>query len=137
MSQSRLTGSCLCGTVRFTLDGTIQGFYLCHCSRCRKGSGTAHAANLFVSAPRVHWESGQEAIRTFRLPETRFARSFCEVCGGGVPTVAKNGSIAVVPAGCLDIAPPLTPTAHIFTADRAPWDDALDAVPSVPGMPSR
>lgn len=137
MSQRKLTGSCLCGAVRFTLEGDIQGFYLCHCSRCRKGSGSAHAANLFVSRPRMVWESGQARVRTFHLPDTRFARSFCEVCGGGVPTVAKDGSIGAVPAGCLDSAPPLTPTAHIFAADRAPWDDALEAVPSVPGMPSR
>ena len=41
------SGTCLCGAVRFEISGSFERFYLCHCSRCRKGSGSAHAANLF------------------------------------------------------------------------------------------
>jgi hypothetical protein len=43
------SGSCLCGAVTFTVEGAFDRFYLCHCSHCRKDTGSAHAANLFAS----------------------------------------------------------------------------------------
>jgi len=42
-------GSCLCGEVRFEIEGEFERFYLCHCEFCRKDTGSAHAANLFSS----------------------------------------------------------------------------------------
>ncbi len=47
MKTSSLTGSCLCGEVRYTATGEESRFYHCHCKRCRKASGTGHASNLF------------------------------------------------------------------------------------------
>jgi hypothetical protein len=46
MTQT-VTGSCLCGAVSFEVSGAFDSFFLCHCSRCRKDTGSAHAANLF------------------------------------------------------------------------------------------
>ncbi|RPH66319.1 MAG: aldehyde-activating protein, partial [Hyphomicrobiales bacterium] len=51
--SSRHLGSCLCGDVRFEIAGDFEKFYLCHCSRCRKDTGSAHGANLFASAARL------------------------------------------------------------------------------------
>ena len=42
-----IPGSCLCGAVRFEIRGSLERFFLCHCRRCQKDTGTAHAANLF------------------------------------------------------------------------------------------
>jgi hypothetical protein len=48
-SRSMHFGSCLCGAVRFEVEGEFQRFYLCHCGHCRKDTGSApHAANLFA-----------------------------------------------------------------------------------------
>ena len=41
------SGSCLCGEIRFEIEGEFELFYLCHCEYCRKDTGSAHAANLF------------------------------------------------------------------------------------------
>ena len=72
-------GSCLCGTVQFQVSGAFESFFLCHCKRCRKDTGSAHAANLFSSKARLNWLAGQDSIRTYRLPETRHekASAFC------------------------------------------------------------
>lgn len=32
-------GSCLCGAVRFEIDGELTPPDACHCSMCRKASG--------------------------------------------------------------------------------------------------
>lgn len=119
--MSTLSGSCLCGAVRYTVSGEAQRFYHCHCSRCRKVSGTGHASNLFVQGT-LTWNSGEELIRTFKLPEAaRFANSFCEVCGSRMPRFIEKVGMVFIPAGSLEDEPDLRPQARIFLDSRAKW----------------
>lgn len=122
------SGSCLCGAVRFTLDGEFERFYLCHCAHCRKDTGSAHAANLFSSTAKLAWISGQDKLRTFNLPGTRHVRCFCRVCGSAMPHVTE--AMVVVPAGCLDTDPAKRPDAHIFFASKSPWERDLAEIPA-------
>ena len=128
-------GSCLCGEVRFEITGDFERFFLCHCGRCRKDTGSAHAANLFSSTAKVHWLSGEANIKTFRAPSTRHERSFCAECGSALPSVQMDGALLVVPAGSLDSAIDIRPDAHIFVASDADWARNLDGVPRVDGLP--
>ena len=112
-------GGCLCGLVRYRVQGPFHQFHLCHCSRCRRFSGTAHAANLMVPASHLEWLAGEDSVRRYDLPETRFSRAFCQVCGGMVPHT--RGELAIVPAGGLDRDPDMDPDDHIFWYDRAGW----------------
>ncbi|MHC9083806.1 GFA family protein [Luteimonas sp. RIT-PG2_3] len=133
--QDTHVGSCLCGSVRFQMEGSFDHFYLCHCAHCRKDTGSAHAANLFSSAGRLQWTAGEDNVITFRLPGTRHARCFCSTCGSALP-YAGDGMV-VVPAGCLDTAPGIAPEAHLFTASRACWDRQLADLPAFETFPSR
>src|SRR5690554_1159912 len=63
-------GSCLCGTVRFKVEGAFDSFYLCHCQHCKKDTGSAHAANLFSQSAKLSWQSGADAVTSFTLPGT-------------------------------------------------------------------
>lgn len=128
-------GSCLCGAVRFEVRGPFGSFFLCHCGRCRKGTGSAHAANLFSTDARLEWLSGEALINTFHLPESRHQRSFCTTCGAAVPSVQMSGALLVVPAGALDTEVALRPNAHICVASSASWDHELEAVPRLDGLP--
>ena len=132
MSQMT-TGACLCGAVRFEISGAFEAFFLCHCSRCRKGSGSAHAANLFSSSAVINWLSGRDGIKTYRVPATRHERSFCGECGSALPCV--QGAFLMVPAGCLDSAIHIRPNAHICCASRAEWDVQLEDIPKLDGLP--
>jgi len=133
--MSHCQGSCLCGEVRFEIIGRFEQFFLCHCTRCRKDTGSAHAANLFSSTAKVQWLSGQAKIKTFQLPSTRHRKSFCAECGSAVPNVQMDGALLVVPAGSLDSAIETQPDAHIFFASRASWDRCLEDVPRTDGPP--
>ena len=128
-------GSCLCGAVRFEVQGTFDRFYLCHCEYCRKDSGSSHAAYLFSSTATLKWISGEDKARQFTLTSTRHAKSFCSICGSALPNTQMNGALLVVPAGSLDSEVSVRPDAHIFVASRATWDDALESVPIVAKFP--
>ncbi|WP_029074158.1 GFA family protein [Kaistia adipata] len=129
------TGSCLCGAVRYTVEGDFQSFFLCHCARCRKDTGSAHAANLFSTTARLAWLSGEDRIRTFRLPGSRHQRSFRAECGSALPGLQMDGALLVVTAGSLDGPTGIRPNAHIFVASRTDWDDHLETVPRCDGLP--
>jgi len=135
MSQT-VSGSCLCGVVRFEVSSAFGGMFLCHCSRCRKGTGSAHASNLFSTIPTLNWLTGQDSVRTYKVPDSRHQRSFCLQCGSALPSLHMNGTLLVVPAGGLDDAIETKPTAHICYASRAEWDEGLDAIPKLDGLPS-
>lgn len=129
------SGSCLCGTVRFAIAGDFDAFFLCHCSRCRKNSGSAHGANLFASNATIMWQSGEANIASYRVPDTRHERSFCRTCGSALPAVRMDGTLLVVPAGSLDGPVGIRPTAHISCASRAEWDVDLADIPHMDGLP--
>jgi hypothetical protein len=129
-------GSCLCGAVRFEIEGDFERFFLCHCGRCRKGTGSAHGANLFSSTAKLHWLSGKATVKSFRVPSTRHERSFCSECGAALPSLQMDGALLQVPAGSLDSAIDMRPDAHIFIASRASWEELLADVPEFDELPS-
>jgi len=133
--MSKHHGSCLCGEVRFEVDGEFDHFFLCHCGRCRKDTGSAHAANLFSSSAKIDWLSGKSKITTFQVPSTRHVKGFCSSCGSAVPTVQMDGALLVVPAGSLDSAISVRPDARICVASRAEWDRSLKDLPEIDELP--
>ena len=85
MSDSSIPGGCLCGNVTFELSPPFQRMVHCHCSRCRKGTGTGHATNIIVGPGQVRWLSGEESIARFDLPTAQsFGKWFCGHCGSPV-----------------------------------------------------
>ncbi|NES96002.1 MAG: GFA family protein [Desertifilum sp. SIO1I2] len=131
MNQSSIHGGCLCGTVAFEVNPPFQKMLHCHCSRCRKATGTGHATNLTVEPSQFRWLSGEEAIAQYDLPTAKhFGKWFCSHCGCPVPRLTRDGKIVTIPAGSLDTVPPITPTDRIFWASRAPWDCASGGLPT-------
>jgi hypothetical protein len=131
-----IRGSCLCGTVRFTIRPPFPVFQYCHCSRCRKTTGSAHAANLFVPVEQFAWTAGQEEARRYLHAEAKyFGTGFCSRCGSNVPWINRNGKMAIVPAGSLDDDPGQRPVRNVHYASRAPWyllSSELDTFESTP-----
>ena len=130
-----LTGECLCGAVKFQISGAFESFFLCHCSRCRKDSGSAHSANLFLSAAKISWLTGEERVKRFQLPGSRHVKCFCARCGSALPFHQATDGMLVVPAGSLDSPVPMRPVAHICGASRANWDTDLYSLEWFDGLP--
>lgn len=134
--QTTLRGSCLCGAVRYEVSGEPKRFLHCHCSRCRKATGTGHATNLFLQPASLSWLSGQEQVRSFKVPEAkRFTNVFCATCGSRVPRQMQGTDMVLIPAGSLDDDVPLRPEAHIFCDSRASWSRQAEPLPEYAEYP--
>ena len=122
MSDTKITGSCLCGEVKYQFTGPTKMFQYCHCTRCRKITGSAHASNIIISPDQFQWLKGKESVGRFEVPDAKyFASSFCKKCGSSLPWLTKNGKALIVPAGTLDDDPKVKPKHNIYFADKAPW----------------
>lgn len=133
----KFNGGCLCGTVTFAVSGPFEAFHWCHCSRCRKDTGSAHASNLFARPTAIDWLTGEDAVRRFELPSAaRFARAFCSHCGSPVPYVNRTATYLIVPAGSLDSDPGIIPQDNIHWCSRASWYDAGVSAPRFDTEPS-
>jgi hypothetical protein len=122
MSANAVPGSCLCGSIKFEVAAPFAAFRYCHCSRCQKASGSAHAANVFVPETQFRWLAGESNVKRFDLPGAkRFAVAFCPECGTRVPHKVATTANVLIPAGVLDGDPGARPDMGIFWKSKAAW----------------
>ena len=138
MSYNSLAGSCLCQNVKYEITGNMGIFQYCHCSRCRKFTGSAHAANLFVSPGDFRWLSGEDYVGRYDPADTKyFATCFCRNCGASLPWLSKSEKVVVIPAGTLDEDPEIKPSQNIFCGSRPDWYTAASSISEYEEMPPR
>ncbi|MEP6941259.1 MAG: GFA family protein [Rudaea sp.] len=121
-------GSCLCGAVRYSVNGDIGPQYWCHCSRCRKAHGSAFAAVAPVAAADFSVTSGFESLGDYA--SAGLHRMFCKHCGS--PLFSRRDSVPDlirVRIGSLDTQFADKPAMHIFVASKATWFDIHDDAP--------
>ncbi len=123
-----IQGSCLCGTLRYEIDGPFSMMMSCHCSMCRKHTGAPFAT--FAAAPLegFRWIAGENEVRHY-ASSAQGQRSYCPVCGSVGPTLMNEMGLAVVPAGALEGEPGIRPQGHLFVGSKAPWYALTDALP--------
>jgi hypothetical protein len=136
MDAKTLKGSCLCSTVTYEIQPPFLFFRYCHCPRCRKATGSAHVANLFLAPDQFRWVSGTDCVVRYDLPEARsFGTCFCRTCGSPLPRLSRDGARLAVPAGSLDDDPQVRPEHSIFWDFRAPWYKEPGDIPKYRGYP--
>ena len=124
-----LTGSCLCGAVRFQITGKIGPVGYCHCSQCRRATGTAFAANADVQRGDISFVSGLDGVREYESSPGKF-RAFCARCGS--PVYGRKSSEPDrlrVRLGTLEQDPGRRALAHVWVASKAPWFEITDTLP--------
>jgi hypothetical protein len=119
------TGSCLCGARAYEIEGDIGGVWVCHCSLCRKASGSNGNSILIVAKEKFRWVKGKDHGVTFALrPSYTITR--CKTCGTPLPAEIDDKNVYVT-AGTLDVPLGEGVRAHLFCCSRADWDgDAPD-----------
>ena len=116
-----MKGKCLCGAVEFELDGEIPNLYQCHCSLCRKVTGSSANAAFRIGADQFNWIRGEQLISDY-VTDTGFKSQFCSMCGSPLPNLTGDDSAYWVPVGLLEDSAEIELVAHLFVGSRAAWD---------------
>lgn len=120
------SGSCNCGKVAFDIatgeNTRLTDVYVCHCSICRKSTGSAGIAVAVVDADCVSWTQGQDKVQTWHKPGHDWVTSFCRDCGSPLP--GKNDdTTCYVPVSLLDTGhEALEVKHHIWVGSKAVWE---------------
>jgi hypothetical protein len=129
-----IRGSCLCGTLKYEIDGPFTMMMNCHCSMCRKHHGAPFATFAGAPVDGFRWLSGETSVGEYQS-STHGKRYYCTTCGAVAPLLMREMGMAVVPAGTLDDDPGMRPTAHIFVGSKAPWYVISDSLPQHEAYP--
>ena len=133
-----LSGSCLCGTIRYEIRGELGPIVMCHCIQCRKAQGSAFASNAAVKATDFVIVAGKDALAGYESSPGK-KRHFCRHCAS--PIISTRDAVpgvVRVRIGTLDSDICATPSAHIYVASKAAWLEIHDGLPQYPGLePSR
>lgn len=123
----RLTGRCLCGAVEYVVADAFLYAANCHCSNCRRTTGSAFKPFAGIEREKLTVVKGEDRIKPYGEEETHDAH--CAMCGSLLYSVVREGQYVHVAMGTLVDAPTIRPTAHIFVGSKAPWFTITDDLP--------
>lgn len=124
-----VSGSCLCGGVRFEVDLPFIRAGHCHCSRCRKHSGTFGLTQARIGREQFRLLQGEDLIRVFGKGQGA-VKAFCSVCGSSLfGGTWPDGPQVSIRMGAFDEDPTIRPQFHTYVGSRAAWDQITDGLP--------
>ncbi|HEY0278759.1 MAG TPA: GFA family protein [Solirubrobacterales bacterium] len=126
-AQRQLTGGCRCGAVRYTVADAFEYGAICHCSECRKTTGSASKPFLGIRGEELQVHAGSDDLVRFGDEEGHDTR--CRRCGCFLYSVVRQGEYVHVAMGSLIDEPTMRPNHHIFVASKADWDEIEDDLP--------
>lgn len=131
VSGRRLTGRCFCGAVHYTVADQFVYAANCHCSNCRRTTGSAFKPFAGIEREKFVVTKGEEARMIFGDDKGHDAH--CARCGSLLYSLVRDGAWVHVAMGTLLDDPSIRPTAHIFVGSKAPWFTITDGLPQYEG----
>ena len=123
-----LTGGCMCGAVRYEVDGSLGGASACHCSRCRKAfSGASSVYAEIRDGGHFSWVAGEDELTEYRSAKG-WGLAFCRICGSTL-CGTFDGKVHGVTLGTVDGDPGVQIEVHTFVGSKAPWDHIGGSAP--------
>ena len=131
-------GKCLCAEVQIEITGAISEIIHCHCSLCRKNSGTAYATNGFINTDEFKVTQGASLLTSYTTKPGRH-RHFCRKCGSPVYSSNEDDRSRLrIRLGILDSDITERPLSHNFVTSKGNWEDLDADLPRYEGLePSR
>lgn len=129
-----IQGSCLCGALKYEVDGPFKAMTNCHCSMCRKHHGAPFATFVVAPIDGFRWLSGEDSQLHYASSPSA-DRTSCSTCGSVGPLLMPGFRIVVLPAGNLDEDPGVRLDSHMFVGSKAPWHVISDSAPQYEAYP--
>ena len=126
-STRLLVGKCLCGAVQYSVEDEFTYALNCHCSNCRRATGSAFKPFAGIQRDKLRMTKGEEHALIYG--ERLSHDVHCNKCGSLLYSVVRDGAFVHVAMGTLTDSPSIRPTAHIFVGSKAPWFSISDELP--------
>jgi hypothetical protein len=127
----RLAGKCLCGAVEYAVADEFVYAAICHCSNCRRATGSAFKPFAGIERAKLALARGEDSLMIFG--EENANDTHCKLCGSLLYSVVRDGAYVHVAMGTLVDDPTIRPTQHIFVGSKAPWFTITDDLPQYQG----
>ena len=123
-----LIGKCLCGAVGYAVADAFVYAANCHCSNCRRATGSAFKPFAGIERDKLRIAHGADNLLLFG-DQSSAHDVHCRTCGALLYSVVRDGAYVHVAMGTLIDDPTIRPTAHIFVGSKAPWFTIADDLP--------
>jgi hypothetical protein len=125
-----LRGECLCRAVAYEVVDAFEYALNCHCSNCRRATGSAFKPFAGIERDRLRLARGDHDLLIYgETSGTSPHDVHCKRCGSLLWSVVRAGAFVHVAMGTLVDPPSIRPQAHIFVGSRAPWHEIADKLP--------
>lgn len=122
-----LTGKCYCGAVHYEVADEFRYAANCHCSNCRRTTGSAFKPFAGIERAKLTVTQGRDGLMIYGEPDAN--NTHCRACGSLLFSVVRDGAYVHVAMGTLVDDPTIRPTEHIFVGSKAPWYTIADDLP--------
>ena len=129
-------GGCLCGAVRYEVEGSPMVVAHCHCVSCQRGSGAGHATGAMFPAEKLRLVGAVTEYKNKSDKGNEVTRAFCSTCGS--PMLGSNSGMVgfvTITLGTLDDLSGFEPKVAVFARNKKPWDRVDESVLSFDGQP--
>jgi hypothetical protein len=126
-SERTLAGQCYCGAVQYVVADAFIYAANCHCSNCRRTTGSAFKPFAGIERHKLNLTKGREALMIFG--DENGNNTHCRLCGSLLYSVVRGGAFVHVAMGTLIRDPTIRPSKHIFVGSKAPWFTITDDLP--------
>ncbi len=133
---SDLSGECLCGSVQYRVADEFEYALNCHCSQCRRATGSAFKPLAGIERSKLTLAEGQDNL-LIHGDEAAAHDVRCGRCGSLLYSVVREGAYIHVAMGTLTTEPGIRPSMHIFASSKAEWHHITDDLPQYPAFPTQ
>ena len=124
-----IQGNCYCGQCSFEASGELFDVLHCHCSNCRKLTGSTFSTYGGVSKENFNWLCEPSEIREFQSSQY-VSRYLCGTCGALIASIDKKEQNTIyLSIGLLEPGITVKPEYHQYVASKAPWYEIKDELP--------
>jgi len=132
--MARITGGCLCGAVKYSIDAEAVRTIVCHCTTCQRHVGSAFATLMAFPAGSIavtgtlktYTEAGGQSGDPFH-------RRFCPDCGTPIILEREGAARTLIAAGTLDDTSNVKPSVNLFCASAQSWVPITSDTENLPG----
>ena len=131
------SGGCLCGAVRYEVEGRPLVVAHCHCKDCQRGSGTGHSTGAMFPADKMRLMGQVTEFKVKSDNGNEVTRVFCPACGS--PILGRNSGMEgylTIALGTVDDSSGFEPQVVVFARNRKPWDIMDESLPTFEAQPN-